>query len=186
MEWKKCRDCPYGGVVGCALYGYCAHNNIPICPLATEYFKELSDAEQFMLKYSPNILSKYISKKIPIKIGDKVATLRPGFSGDSGKVLEITDISNNSEYWYASDGEHTFQIPIDTWYENVIKIIDPHKSVEEAVKELEIFLDIDRYANSVYVNFREDVCESCNSSNLCLKSKADIYKCPKFENYYVI
>ena len=58
-------------------------------------------------------------------------------------------------------------------------MVDEIKLVEELVGP-------NRYSDDVYEGFKHEVCYYCMNAKDCSCSKEDMFKCPKFENYYLI
>lgn len=44
----------------------------------------------------------------------------------------------------------------------------------------------DRYRNEVYEGFSRDICYYCMNQTQCPGTKEDMFRCPKFQNYYLI
>ena len=57
------------------------------------------------------------------------------------------------------------------------------KTIDE-IKLLESLIEVSKYSNSVYDNFRKEVCTNCADPN-CLRSQVEICDCHKFENYFI-
>lgn len=47
---------------------------------------------------------------------------------------------------------------------------------------LETLVNVDKYSDSIYSSFRNEVCDGCNDPN-CLKSQVEIYDCDKFDSW---
>lgn len=83
----------------------------------------------------PNLLNeykRYLRKDIPLKIGSKVKTLRPGFGGNSGMIRIVKCYFNNEQQRnftkvgeYQCDmiiingGGYDYCLDMETWWKDV-------------------------------------------------------------------
>ena len=192
MTQDYCKKCSFRCGCTCEIYAKRSIFDIKVCPLTTMYYNNLNEELEFLLTHDPVLFSKWVSKKMPIKVGDSVIALRSGFGvNGEGKKLTVKDYDLRCNYWTLIDHKgDEYAIFADTWYEDVIKEILPEEELKEALEELALVeelvdeADVNKYSDSVYNSFRKEVCYYCHAPCKC--RKIDIYKCPKFENYFEI
>lgn len=193
MEQSYCKNCKFKNGCQCKVYAGRSIFDIKVCPLTTQYYMNLDDMSQFVLDNNPELFTRWVSKQIPIKVGDSVIALRSGFGGSSGKKLKVSAYNhNNGELILTDDKNTAYAITSEFWYLGVVKEILPEEELKEALEELALVEDlvedvnVDKYSESVYNSFRKDVCYYCFNQTQCECTKLDIFKCPKFENYFAI
>lgn len=191
MDYKYCKGCSFCDNHCCRVYAGRLISDIEVCPITTMYYNDLSPEGEFVLAHNPELFTRWVSKQLPIKQGDSVITLRNGFGGPSGKKLTVARYDQSSKCWILKDAKDVeYFLTADAWYLGVVKELLPEKELNEALEELELLetlvedVNVDRYSDSVYNSFRKEVCYYCQTP--CTYRKIDIYKCPKFENYFEI
>ena len=190
MKQSYCKNCKFKNGCQCKVYAGRSIFDIKVCPLTTKYYMNLDDMKQFVLDNDPELFTRWVSKQMPIKVGDSVIALRSGFGGPSGKKLKVSAYDYDVGEFILTDSNTAYRLTSEFWYVGVIKEILPEEELKEAVDELEMLeelvesVNVNRYSESVYSSFREEVCYYCRS--LCKRTKLDIFKCPKFENYFAI
>lgn len=187
MDWNKCQKCKYCDRGSCTLYAGAYHDIIEICPLDTPYYNpsEITEFQQFMIDHAPIAYAKWVSKYKPIGCGDCVIALRSGYCGDAGKLLWIYAEEENG-YLAKDKKDNKVFIDKEQWYEGVIR---RDTSVSEMIEEIKLMEDLvgpNKYSDDVYEGFKKEVCYYCFNQTQCECTKEDIFKCPKFENYYLI
>ena len=193
MEQSYCKNCKFKNGCTCKVYAGRSIFDIKVCPLTTQYYMNLDHMSQFVLDHNPELFTRWVSKQIPIKVGDSVITLRSGFGGSSGKKLKVSAYNHtNGELVLTDDDNTAYAITSESWYLGVIKEILPEEDLKEALDELSILeelvedINVDKYSNSVYNSFRKDICYYCKRNHECDQTKYDIYNCKHFENYFEI
>ena len=193
MEQSYCKNCKFKNGCQCKVYAGRSIFDIKVCPLTTRYYMNLDHMSQFVLDNNPELFTRWVSKQIPMKIGDSLITLKSGFGGSSGKKLKVSAYNHdNGELILTDDNNTAYAITSEFYYLGVVKEILPEEELKEAVDELKILeelvedVNVDKYSESVYNSFRKEVCYYCFNQTQCECTKIDIFKCPKFENYFEI
>ena len=193
MEHSYCKTCKFRNGCECKVYAGRSIFDIKVCPLTTQYYMNLDDMSQFVLDNNPELFTRWVSKQIPIKVGDSVIALRSGFGGSSGKKLKVSAYNQDTdEFVLVDDKNIAYAVTSEYWYHGVVKEIIPEEELKEALKELELLetlvedVNVDKYSESVYDSFRKEACYYCFNQTQCGCTKLDIFKCPKFENYFAI
>lgn len=193
MEQSYCKNCTFKNGCQCGVYAGRSIFDIKVCPLTTQYYMNLDHMSQFVLDNNPELFTRWVSKQLPIKVGDSVITLRSGFGGSSGKKLKVSAYDYEAgEFILVDDNNVAYRLTSESWYLGVVKDIIPEDELKEALNELEMLeelvedINVDKYSESVYTSFRNEVCYYCFNQTQCECTKLDIVKCPKFETYYEI
>ena len=131
-------------------------------------------------------------------------------AASTGKIMEECEIDNFNEWLYedASKRGYYYDDELKEWYKAIhptytiifnggkleckdgkfsmqIDDCDPTLTIEQAIDEirlLENLIDAENIPQSVYNNFRRNMCAYCSDQQECLRSDMDIFECLKDEN----
>lgn len=121
---EKCKNCRFNNGIGCSAYLNANSSFIKNCLFKDIDLskKNLTD-DEFLIKYEPLSyikLSNYRRKnKIP-QPGDKVITLRAGFSGLGGDIRIVKKIDDKYIKITRLNGENESLVNRDNWFTDIV------------------------------------------------------------------
>lgn len=123
---KRCLACNYYGLNVCTLMGDADVFQIDNCILENPKVKQIQEgsAEWFMFIHNSVLFLRYLNyqrrNELP-KVGNKVVTLRSGFSGYAGVTRYIDSIDEKYITLINKEGRRSLS-EIKTWYNDFFEI----------------------------------------------------------------